>query len=148
MEIGNVVVFTESVTVASVCNKVLRKRFLRPNNFGPIPTGGYSCNVKQSKKALMWLVHRERTDRFNISYGRNRPEFRLPKLPSLSVDGYCHETRTVYDFHGCFWHGHSCLHFRDVKTLFKDTLSVRYEETMARLERITRAGYQVEVEWE
>jgi aspartate ammonia-lyase len=43
MEIGNVDVFTESVTIASACNKVLR--FLRPDTIGLIPTGGYSCNV-------------------------------------------------------------------------------------------------------
>jgi hypothetical protein len=29
-----------------------------------------------------------------------------------------------------------------------DTLTQRYEETMARLERIANAGYQVEVQWE
>ena len=146
IEIGNVDVITESVTIASACNKVLRKRFLQPNTIGLIPTGGYSCNVNQSKKALIWLVHRERTDGCKISHGRNGREFRLPELPSLSVDGYCHETRTVYEFQGCFWHGHTRLPFRDVKTLCKDFLSELYEQTMARLERITQAGYQVEIE--
>ena len=29
-----------------------------------------------------------------------------------------------------------------------DTLAQRYERTMARLEQITQAGYQVEVQWE
>jgi len=32
--------------------------------------------------------------------------------------------------------------------MHKDTLSERYEQTMARLKQITRAGYQIEVEWE
>ena len=148
LEIGNVDVFTESVKIASACNKVLRKRFLKPNTIGIIPTGGYSCNVNQSKKAVMWLVHRERTDGCTISHGRNRRVYRLPELPNLSVDGYCHETRKVYKFYGCFWHGHTCLPFRDVTKLNKDTLSETYEQTMARLERITQAGYEVEVEWE
>ena len=44
--------------------------------------------------------------------------------------------------------GHNCLPFGDVETLNEDTLSERYEQTMARLERITQAGYQVELEWE
>ena len=122
IEIGNFDVFTESVTIASACNKLLRKRFLKPNTIGLIPTGGYSCNVKQSKKALMWLVHRERTDGCRISHGRNGREFRLPELPNLSVDGYCRETRKVYEFLGCYWHGHTCLPFRDVATMHKDTL--------------------------
>ena len=24
------------------------------------------------------------------------------------VDGYDRRTRTVYEFYGCYWHGHSC----------------------------------------
>jgi hypothetical protein len=82
MEMGNVDVFAESVTIAYACNKVLRKRFLRPNTVGLIPTGGYGCNVNQIKKALMWLVHRERTEECRFSHGRNWREFRLPEVPS------------------------------------------------------------------
>ena len=52
------------------------------------------------------------------------------------------------EFNGCYWYGHTCLPFRDVETLVGDTLAERYGHTMARLERITQAGYQVEVEWE
>jgi len=40
MEIGNIEVFIESITIASACNKVLRKRFLQPDTIGLIPTGG------------------------------------------------------------------------------------------------------------
>ena len=121
IEIGNVDVFTESVTIASACNKMLRKRFLKPNTIGLISTGGYSCNVNQSKKVLMWLVYMERTEGCRISHLHNGRDFRLPELPNLSVDSYCHETKKVYEFNGCHWHGHTCLPFRDVATLQKDT---------------------------
>jgi len=57
MQIGNIDVFIESITIASACNKVLRKRFLQPDPIGLIPTGGYTCNNNYSKKALMWLLH-------------------------------------------------------------------------------------------
>jgi hypothetical protein len=30
MEIGNIDVFLEAATIASTCNKVLRKKFLKP----------------------------------------------------------------------------------------------------------------------
>ena len=62
MEIGNIAVFVEAVTIASACNKVLRKQFLKPDTIGLIPMGGYSGNVNYSKKALMWLVYREQAD--------------------------------------------------------------------------------------
>jgi hypothetical protein len=42
-----------------------------------------------------------------------------------------------------------CIPFRDVPTVSgDDTLAERYELTMFRLERITRAGYQGRVQWE
>ena len=31
------------------------------------------------------------------------------ELVSFLVDGYEPETNTVYQFHGCHWHGHTCL---------------------------------------
>jgi len=54
----------------------------------------------------------------------------------------------VYEFFGCFNHGHTCQRFRDIKTMGGDTLVERYERTMSRLEQITEAGYQVEFQWE
>ena len=96
----------------------------------------------------MWFVHSERTDRCRISHGRIWREFRLSVLPHLSVDGSCHETKKVYEFNSCYWHGQTCLPFRDVTNFGGDTLAEICEQTMARFERITPAGYHVEVEWE
>ena len=59
---GNIEVFMEAITIASACNKVLRKQFLKPETIGLIPTGEYSGNANYSKKSLMWLVYREKTD--------------------------------------------------------------------------------------
>ena len=148
MEIGHIEVFLESFTIASACNKVLRKRFLKPDTVGIIPAGGYSCNNNYSKKALMWLLQVEQAERCSIRHARNGREVRLPEVPQFSVDGYCEETRTVYEFYGCFWHGHTCQPYRDVKTMSGETLADRYERTMTRLEQITRAGYVVQVQWE
>ena len=51
LQIGNVEVFLECMTIASACNSVFRKRFLQPERIGIIPTGGYTNTKKQSKKA-------------------------------------------------------------------------------------------------
>jgi hypothetical protein len=74
MEIANIDVFLEAVTIASACNKVLRKQFLKPETVGLIPAGGYSCNIKYSKKALMWLLHVEQADGCRIMHARNGRE--------------------------------------------------------------------------
>jgi len=98
MNTGNVDIFLESCTVAAACNKVLRKRFLKPETIGLIPAGGYGCYQNNSKKAFMWLLHMEAcTDGCKILHARNGREYRLPELPRFSVDDYCAETRTVYE---------------------------------------------------
>ena len=51
-------------------------------------------------------------------------------------------------FFVCYFHGCTCQPFRDVITTNGDTLASRYEQTMARLEQTTRAGYQDKVQWE
>jgi len=148
MEIGNIEVFLEAVTIASACNKVLRKKFLKPETIGLLPSGGYTANNRYSKKALMWLMHMEQTDGCHIQHARNGREFRPPELPHFSVDGYCAETRTVYEFLGCYYHGCMCQPFRDVKTLGGETLSERYAQTLARIQQIESAGYNVKIQWE
>ena len=73
MQIGNIEVFFEAITIAFSCNKLLRKHFLKPDTIGLIPTGVYSGNVNYSRKALMWLVYREMMDDGGrkILHGRN-----------------------------------------------------------------------------
>jgi hypothetical protein len=61
-----------------------------------------------------------------IQHIRNGCEFR-PELPHYSVDGYCAEARTMYEFLRCYYHGCTCQTFRDVKMLGGDTLSERFK---------------------
>jgi len=96
----------------------------------------------------MWLLHMEQTDGVKIKHARNGCEFRLPELPRFSLDGYCPETRIVYEFFGCHYHGHTGQPFRDFITMNGDTLPERHERTMSRLEHITRSGYTVKHQWE
>ena len=110
MKTGHIDVFVESITIASACNKVLRKRFLKPNTIGLIPTGGYTCNNRYSKKALMWLLHMEETEGVKVMHCRNGREYRPLELPHLSVDVYCPDTNTVYEYFGCFGPGIRACH--------------------------------------
>jgi len=78
LEIRNIEVFLEALTIASACIKVLRKKFLKSETKGLIPPGGYSANRRYSKKALMWLLHMERADGCRIQHVRNGREYRHP----------------------------------------------------------------------
>ena len=45
---------------------------------------------------------------------------------SFLVDGYEPEANTVYQFHGCHWHGHTCLkdRTRRQQKRYKDTCQI------------------------
>jgi G:T-mismatch repair DNA endonuclease (very short patch repair protein) len=58
----------------------------------------------------------EKKEDKRILHGRNGKEHQLPELPDIHVDDLCEETRTVYEFNGCYWHGHTCILFRDTPT--------------------------------
>ena len=47
---GNIEGFLESFTIASSYNKFLRKRFLKPDNIGLIPEGGYGSLIITARK--------------------------------------------------------------------------------------------------
>jgi hypothetical protein len=40
LQLGNIEVFIEYLAIASECNKVLRRKFVKPDTIGLIPTGG------------------------------------------------------------------------------------------------------------
>jgi len=87
IEIGNIEVILEVFTIASACSNFLRKRFLKPNTIGLIPDGGYSCNDNYSKKVMMWQLHMEQRDGYQIMHVRKGWELRLPEKPKFIVDG-------------------------------------------------------------
>ena len=59
---------------------------------------------------------------------------------SVEVDGYCRETNEVFEYLGCFWHRCLCMPNRHKPISNTDeTLQNRYEETMARLQKIKEA---------
>jgi len=100
MQICNIELFLELVTISSACSKVLQKPFIKPDIIGLIPAGGYSGNVRYSKKALTWLVHMEQLDGVKIKHAHNGRECRLHELPRYSIDGYFSETRKIYELLG------------------------------------------------
>ena len=46
-----------------------------------------------------------RTKDIDIRHAENGGEYRID---NYLVDGFDEKNNTVYEFHGCFWHGHAC----------------------------------------
>ena len=65
---------------------------------------GFRPDVAQpyGQMAIQWLTRESDRTGCTIRHQGNGREKRIGKLP---VDGWCAETRTAYQFHGCFWHG-------------------------------------------
>ena len=66
------------------------------------------------------------------------------------VDGYNHETKTVFQYHGCYWHGcRNCFpHDRNkIITHHGRTREDRFKATVARSQKLRAAGYHVIEAW-
>lgn len=69
----------------------------------------------------------------------------------LPVDGWDQNTRTVYQFHGCYWHGHECMrgHMRGRERAEAERVSRRRREsTEAGAMYIRRLGFNLVEIWE
>lgn len=145
----NVCPFMEATTIASSCNKVFRRNFLKPNTIGIIPKRGYRWRDNQSKVAIQWLVWEEHQRGVNIHHAAKGEEVRVA---GVKVDGYCEDTKQVFEFEGCYYHGcPRCFTYQRDTPLHKDpseTLNSKYDTTQAKNERLRSLGYEVIEMWE
>lgn len=95
---NNVDPFQEATTIASACNLVYRRRFLRADSIGIIPPTGYRLADKQSLIAIKWLVWMEFSLGVEIQHAGRAREVRL--ADGTLVDCFCRENNTVFGFTG------------------------------------------------
>ena len=102
--------------------------------------------------AKEWLQWIEETEKIKIQHQFNGGEKRIG-AKQLPVDGFCQSTHTVYQFHGCYWHGHSCklTSGKEVNEKRGKTYAELQEETQKSSEYIKAEGYNLveiyECEW-
>ena len=101
-----------------------------------------------SNEAIRWLEKESKLRGIHIHHSvcghggeriiQNRP-----------VDGYNHETNTVFQYHGCYWHGcRKCFpHYRDEVVDHVQTLEQRYQSTVNFTKKLRDAGYNVVEIW-
>lgn len=137
--------FLQAITIADAVMKVYRKNYLKVNTLAITPKNNYNSQFihLQSRVGLKYLLHIKKVFP-NLLF-----EYRL-KNTNFIVDGFDEHTNTVFEFLGCFYHGHSCLLHREYKCSKdpQDTLQKRYETTMNRLRKIEQLGYKIIIAWE
>ena len=93
--------FNKSLTIASYCHEVYRTNFLKKDTIAVFQPDR-QLKIKQSNIAVKWLSYIMEEEDIHIQHVRNGGEKRFGRY---SLDGYCQETHTAYEFQGCFWHG-------------------------------------------
>ena len=93
--------FDQTLTIASYCHQVYRTKFLEKDTIA-IFSHARQLKANQSVTVLKWLSYISEKEGIFIQHVRNGGEKRVG---NYSLDGYCEETHTAYEFQGCFWHG-------------------------------------------
>ena len=93
--------FEKCLTIASYCHEVYRTNYLKKDTIA-VFNHNRQLKMKQSNIAVKWLSWVAEKDEIHIQHIRNGGEKRVGKY---SLDGYCEERNTVYEFQGCYWHG-------------------------------------------
>ena len=105
-----------------------------------MPTGYYTLqeeenqyrkDTRYSREAIQWLEHVMRTTGAKIRHAWNGGEHRIA---NYEVDGYDETTRTVYEYHGCYYHKHFCNTWYDAEV---------WSKTLEREETIRNLGYNL-----
>ena len=96
--------FRVSITIASLCNYIFRRNFMKPKSIAIIPENGYNPKQNTSKKCKQWLRFVSDKDGVFIQSADNLGEKRVGRH---LLDGFCIQNKTIYEFYGCYWHG--CL---------------------------------------
>ena len=140
----------DQMTIASACNRDLRTNRMEANTIASEPLQGWRPSTNHSHVAMQWLRWVEAQLDRPLQHERNKGEFRIPDT-RYTVDGYDATTRTVYEFHGCYWHGCPRCHPQRQETharLLDPTMEDAYRTTQAKVQSLRDHGYTVVEMWE
>ena len=147
IDISGVDPFTESCTIAQTCSKVWRKNYMPEDCIAIIPPEGYPNQKNYSIKAVRWIQSEAKKYKIEIRHALNGGE---EKICGHYVDGYHQDSKTVFEFYGCYWHG--CpRHFPDRNRINPHncrSMQQLYAETLQKKDTLKEAGYRVIDIWE
>lgn len=137
------------ITIASACNRYWRKCHLKPKTVAVEPPRG----INQSKKALEWLLWSEHllpstsssTAAPRIPHVHNGGE-QLIRATPFHMDGLDRTTNTVYEFHGCLFHGCGTCYKDRNQIPFSSagrSMEALYQATLQKTQTLRSMGYTV-----
>jgi len=133
----------KSVTLASCAMKINKKNFLQPNTIAYVsnPQLKHENYSNLSIAAIQTLTNNST----NIKHAQNGGE---QTIDGYKVDGYDPTSDTVYQFHGCFWHGcPKCTNKNKLNPYSGKSFSELYSSTQAISATLKKKHKLVEI-WE
>ena len=103
-----------------------------------------------SMSAHAWLEYLAWTRRIRIDHLHNNGEKRIGNH-NIPVDGFDPVEQKIYQFHGCYWHGHDCsinAKVGEVHPIRKEKMEDLRNDTFAKEGYFRSLGYKVESIWE
>lgn len=100
--------------------------------------------------AVQWLENEMKSTSAFIQHAMNLGEFTIPDQ-HITVDGFCSDTNTIYEFHGDVFHGNPKIFAPGVYCHpFDETITAGqlYQRTKDREDKIISLGYSLVVMWE
>jgi hypothetical protein len=95
-----------------------------------------------SKETIRWLLEFQNPD---IIHATNGGEI---KILGIKVDGYDETTNTIYQYHGCYWHGcPKCFDPTYLNTMKRMEMHELYEKTVSYSQYFRAEGYTVIEIW-
>jgi hypothetical protein len=135
------------VTLAGLCHAIFKACFLKKNTIAVLPPGGYN-NHRYSNKQIEWLEYLRATSVPDIKHRINSTN--ECKIGKYRVDGFSPAKNTVYEFYGCFYHGHKdCIsNMNKLNPVSKISYNTLYYNTLSREEDLKNMSYEVVSMWE
>ena len=138
----------KSFTLAQLCMKIYRTKFLKESTIAIVKE--YYKDI-YSKLACQYLVS---LNNENIQHALKGGEVKLPlpikyKNKNIKVDGFDKTTNTVYQFHGCYFHG--CPHCYSDSRVYNQRKKAIMGDVLKKTEEIDaiiRSKYNLVVQWE
>ena len=119
----------------------------------PFATISHKSKDQFSRISIQWLKYVEHIENIQIQHALNGGEKHIfIEGKAYRIDGFCHATRTCYEYHGCLFHG--CITCypskRDTfKTPYtKQSLNELYTITMKKKSLLEKAGYKYVCMWD
>ena len=130
------------ITVASVCLNIYRADHMPESSIAVVK----ESHNNFSRSSIEWLEYVSKTEGIDLRHACNGGEYQVGG--KYCVDGYNDSSKTVYQFHGCHWHGCPKCFQPETEHPEKGKTMFRLHEETKQVTSMKNLGYKVIEIWE